>query len=238
MGLLPGVASGDLSNKEGYLVQPTGSLSTTGGGRAVPIYSIVNAATLRNIFLLEEGNTDTKQIVVRPLEPNRLVRIKLAGTCTTGDALCLTSAGKVTRAALAGGGDTLIGYAQDDGVDGENVLLNIADRQAREGYMGVATLAALGSTQGTAAPIVSAPGTLISVTGADTAVGVVLPASTAGARFEVFNNAAATLKIYPPSSGTLNGGSANAAVTVAAKSTTFFRCLDGTDWAAAEAPAA
>jgi hypothetical protein len=71
------------------------------------------------------------------------------------------------------------------------------------------------------------------VTGDDTA-GVILPSSARpGDEFLIYNVAAtAGLKIYPPVNGTINGGSANAAVAIEGKSLGRFVNLDGTNWGA------
>jgi hypothetical protein len=77
-------------------------------------------------------------------------------------------------------------------------------------------VAAAGSTQGTATAIVSNITVLTSVPASS---GVVLPAGvTPGVRFVVLNNTATAATVYPPVGGTLNGGSANAGITVAAAS--------------------
>lgn len=238
-GLFSGVASGDLTGLEGRLVTPTSSTSTVGGGAAVQTYTVSAAATDKNVFVLEEGNGNGKVIALRPLYPDRSVNVVLSGTCTAGDAITLKANGYAQRAALASGGDTLLGYATTDGVDGQILTIRVSDTRKRDGYEPVQTLAAAGSTQNNAATITVAPGGWVNVTGSDSTKGVILPASTAGARFTVYNSVAAvTLNVYPPLSGTIQGGSANAAVTIAAKSTALFLCIDGTDWVATEAPAA
>jgi hypothetical protein len=71
------------------------------------------------------------------------------------------------------------------------------------------------------------------VGGADGDTGVVLPAGVAGQIIEVYNAAAATLKLYPPDdSGTINGGSEGAAISMATKTAATLICMDGTNWGA------
>jgi len=78
----------------------------------------------------------------------------------------------------------------------------------------VATVAAAGSTLATATSMT--PGFVL-VTAADATKGVVLSSSTvAGDVYIIKNNAAAILKVYPVSGGTINAGAASAALSVAA----------------------
>ncbi len=71
---------------------------------------------------------------------------------------------------------------------------------------------------------------VVSTTAAST--GVKLPSNTPiGAEIIVQNNGANALNLFPPtSSGTLNGGSAGAAVTIAAGAGNRCHRLSSTDW--------
>ena len=71
------------------------------------------------------------------------------------------------------------------------------------------------------------------VTGADGATGVKLPTGVAGMRIRVVNTVATTtalLKVYPDAGGAINGGSADAAVTVAPGATATFVCTAALTW--------
>lgn len=94
-------------------------------------------------------------------------------------------------------------------------------------------LAALGTVQGDAAPIV---GIVSLVSGADTAKGVILPATpVVGFRYTIVNTVAATLKLYPGTGDTINATAANTAVVLAASvvtecvaaSTSAWWCSEG-----------
>jgi hypothetical protein len=79
---------------------------------------------------------------------------------------------------------------------------------------GSSTVAALGSSQATAAFIQAAK---TAVTGADGTKAVVLPAGQADDTYKIINtNASNALKIYPPVGGTINSLSVDAAYTLAA----------------------
>lgn len=52
--------------------------------------------------------------------------------------------------------------------------------------------------------------------------GVILPAGAVGDDVFVRNSGANTVKVYPPVGGSINGGTANAAVTLAAGASTRF----------------
>ena len=332
-GVFPAVASGDLTDKEGYLVTPTGSMSGL-----YPIMALVASTTAKPIYVLEDGATNGGQINVRPLDQNRQVRVKLSGSVTVGALLNAASTGKAIYGGAAS--DTIIGYAEESGVDGQlvkvrpiqfgsqqypasetagtkaaggsdqsgataitatitnvtaadgvkgvklpsavggehyvvankaNAILllypatsdqinnqsaNAAIRippygvavcyaedatiwavtvgaEYQNGYQQVVAVSAAGTTQGDG-PITAPSNAFINVTGGDGTKVVTLPVVTAGFRLEIFNNSASNLAVFPGTSGTINGGSANASVTVATKTVSRFISVDGTDWAAAE----
>lgn len=81
------------------------------------------------------------------------------------------------------------------------------------------TLAATGTVVGDAAVVVYQH---TRVSAADGAKGVILPAKSAGANYIITNTANAILKVYPPTGGAIDGGSANASINVAAYSTKVF----------------
>lgn len=91
----------------------------------------------------------------------------------------------------------------------------------------IATVAALGTIQGDAAPI-AVGFTLVS--GADAAKGVKLPDVAAGQACEVKNNAASALKVWPFLGDAINAGGANNAYTMAANTSAIFRKFDGVTW--------
>lgn len=94
----------------------------------------------------------------------------------------------------------------------------------------VATVAAAGSSQGTAAPLTA---DVNNVTGANGTLAVVLPAIEIGKSIEVYNAVATNgLPIYPHTDGTINGGSANAAITIEGKTTARLTRIDATNWSA------
>jgi hypothetical protein len=89
-------------------------------------------------------------------------------------------------------------------------------------------LAAAGAAQGNAAAISAR---FTRVTGADDAKGVILPTPTAGDEYLVFSAQATNgLKIYPNVGGTINEGSANAAVTIEGKTLARFVAWNATTW--------
>jgi len=92
-----------------------------------------------------------------------------------------------------------------------------------------ATVAAAGSSQSDAAAI--AEGFTL-VTAADATKGVKLPAAAAGKVCVVKNSDAANavLKVYPDTSDAINALSANAALSMAAKTSALFVAYDATTW--------
>lgn len=111
------------------------------------------------------------------------------------------------------------------GGSSETVILNCGTQKVT---VGAATAA--GSAQ-TDAGALAYPHNVVSA--ADGTKGVVLPAGATGKVVTVYNSVATNgLKVYPPTSGTINGGSANAAVTIEGKTLALFICDDGTNWSA------
>jgi hypothetical protein len=94
------------------------------------------------------------------------------------------------------------------------------------------SLAALGSSQGTAALVTTSN---VIVTGADGTKGIVLPAGQPGDEILVFNNAASTCPVYPPAGAAITVvgtglGSANAAFSLLTYKSAQFNCLSATQW--------
>ncbi len=122
--------------------------------------------------------------------------------------------------------DGLLGVATDTG----NVYLGRAGANISIGGGTVASLAAAGNSQGTAAAVTNR---VTTVTASDGTKGVILPANVIGRRYSVYNSVATSgLPVYPPSSGTINGGTANAAVTIEGKTLAEFVVLTSTNIAA------
>lgn len=89
------------------------------------------------------------------------------------------------------------------------------------------TLAAAGSAQGDAGTIT---GQLVFVTDADATKGVILPTVTNGKFIIVVNTANAVLKIYPASGEKIQGGTANANISLAAYSVFLCGYKASGDW--------
>ena len=94
------------------------------------------------------------------------------------------------------------------------------------------SLAAAGSTQGTAAAVTAS---IVIATGADGTKGVVLPAGQVGDEIWIFNNAGSTLKVYPPSGAAIavpgtGLGSANAAFSHLTFKTVQYKCVSSAQW--------
>jgi cytoskeletal protein CcmA (bactofilin family) len=94
-------------------------------------------------------------------------------------------------------------------------------------YGVTATITAAGSTQGDAVALTE---TVNVVTTASANQGVKLKSAVAGLKVEIYNNTSANIKVYPNTSDTIDGGSANAAKTLAARSSMILVCSNSTDW--------
>tara|TARA_Y100000817_G_scaffold62698_1_gene47105 strand:+ start:22126 stop:22971 length:846 start_codon:yes stop_codon:yes gene_type:complete len=91
-----------------------------------------------------------------------------------------------------------------------------------------AAVSTAGSSQGDATALTETFNVITTVGGA--AQGVILPTAAAGLTYIVANATATNCKLYPATSDTINGGSANAAVTLPANTTFTLTCKDATDW--------
>ena len=86
------------------------------------------------------------------------------------------------------------------------------------------TLAAAGTTQATAAPVVNDVTTISNNTAAN---GVILPVPTAGQTFYIIPALATNAPlVYPPVGGSINFGTANAGVAITARKMAQFIALD------------
>ena len=107
---------------------------------------------------------------------------------------------------------------------------NSCDIQMQDGevFFSDGEIAAAGTVQGDATAITQQ---VTKVTGADGTKGVVLPTSTAGAVYRIHNSdASSALKLYPQSGGSVNGGTTNVHVTLAAKETAHLMKISSTEW--------
>lgn len=162
-------------------------------------------------------------VSVRMLNCGGSLKAKTGGAVTGLANVFCAASGLVDDAA----GGTPIGQFKSSGSSGQ--LVEFIPAEGIENS-GVASVAAAGSAQGDAALLSIGVNT---VSAADGTKGVILPVGTAGQVVEVYNAVATNgLKIYPATSGTINGGSANAAITTEGKTHAYLRNIDGTNWAA------
>lgn len=94
------------------------------------------------------------------------------------------------------------------------------------------SVAAAGSTVADAGAIAAGSGGLVLATGANATKGVKLPTGAAGDWFTIKNDDAANaiLKVYAASGGKINNGSADAALSMAAKTIATFYCIAADSW--------
>lgn len=118
------------------------------------------------------------------------------------------------------GGDTLVGVASVQTLTNKGIISPVQ------------VLPAAGSSQVDAAAITAVSGALIHATGANAVKGIILPAGQVGKEYVIKNQDAANavLLVYPPTGGSINALSANTAISMAAKASAVFMCIDGTVW--------
>ena len=94
-------------------------------------------------------------------------------------------------------------------------------------YGVTASVSAAGSTQGDATALTE---TVNVVTTASASQGVKLKTAVAGLKVEIYNATTNDIKVYPNTSDSIDGGSANAAKDLPAKTSMVLVCKDATDW--------
>lgn len=90
-----------------------------------------------------------------------------------------------------------------------------------------ATVSAAGSNQSGATALTAIYNIITSVTAGQ---GVALPTASAQLTYTVVNTTATNLLVYPSLADKINGGTVNAAVTLAAGAAVTFIAKDATDW--------
>lgn len=132
-----------------------------------------------------------------------------------------------TVSACSGDAATCLVYHNPVAANPTISSLNVKDSLILE----AATVAAAGSAQGDATALSGA--ILYYETAADGTKGVKLPTPSAGQIVLVYTTVAANgLKVYPASGGAINGGSADAAITMEGKTLAIFIATSATNWAA------
>ena len=120
-GDIPVTAGEDLTGKEDRLVKVAND-----SGQAVAKLPEANSDLA--LFVLIEGAEADKTAALRPLSPERNVRLPLKGTCNPGDTLVLADVataadkGKVRALPAAAGTYRGIAIAEEAGVEGQLVL--------------------------------------------------------------------------------------------------------------------
>ena len=119
------LAGEDLTGKEGCLVR-------MGHDTGVPEVTLPAANSDLALYILMEDGADGKLVTVRPVQPDRNVRLILKGTCNPGDVMVLADVataadkGKVRVLPVAAGTYRGLGIAEQVGVDGQLVLVRPA----------------------------------------------------------------------------------------------------------------
>lgn len=207
--------------KEGYFVTPTGNtvtLEAASGGKYMEMV-LVSAVTDDPIYLLQAGAAASKPIEVLPLSPHRNLRCVAGGTITANELLTVHSDGTAVSAV---NGSTIIGYAEEDAAAGGYVKFRpvspgLVNSTATACNAKLDAVTAAGSGQGDGAMADTSQGAFVVASGGDGTKVITLPAASnaAGYQCEIYNNSASNLPVFPATGGAINGGSANAAVTIA-----------------------
>lgn len=197
-------------------VVPTYTTTETTGGTTI----LTPSSTLTQFFT--GTNTQTVQMPdVSTLVEGTTFRIVNNST----GALTITSSGGNTIDTIAAGDSALLTSIATTGT-GASVWDAQSTTASSGGERTEGTVAAAGTTQGTAAAITD---DAVEVTGADGTKGVILP-NEAAALVSVYNSAGSNLKVYPPSGAKIAGLATNAAYTMSPLGVTIFARVTSTNW--------
>jgi hypothetical protein len=94
----------------------------------------------------------------------------------------------------------------------------------------LSSVVAAGNSQATARPLACKKSALVEVTTVASGTGVILPPAILPAQVTIRNAGANALSVYPQSGGTIDGGSVNAAYSLAAGSSAAFWASSLTNW--------
>lgn len=92
------------------------------------------------------------------------------------------------------------------------------------------TIAAAGTTQATGTAISATDADVFIVSNNDANNGSVLPANAEGKELTIIGSLNAIAKVYPPVGGSINYGTANAAVSLVARKPGRFIAIDALNW--------
>ena len=192
------------------------------GGDVVVLNGIVGVA-VTDIAANELGSLAVEGLFKLPKTTAAWVRGLPVHWNPTGDPDSGTAG---TGAANQLGLGTYAGVCVATAGSGDN--FGIVDLNGQSKLLAVNAVAAAGSAQGDAGALGQG---LSVVSAADGTKGVVLPTAVAGMTVYVKNTAAAVLKVYPASGGTINALSANAAISLASGATpAIFVASSATQW--------
>jgi len=113
-------ANEDLTGKEGRLALIVSDSGT-------PKAALPDDVADRALYVIIEGAAADYNVTLRPLNPDRNVRVKLDSTCVPGDRLTLaaidgTKDGACVKLPAAADDYFVWGIAEESGVDGQEVL--------------------------------------------------------------------------------------------------------------------
>ena len=120
-GDIPVTAGQDLTGKENLLAKLAND-----GGDTVALLPVANSDLA--LFVIVDGDVAGKAASLRPLSPERNVRVTLKATCNPGDVLVLADVatpadiGKIRALPAAAGTYRGLLIAEEAGIDGQSVL--------------------------------------------------------------------------------------------------------------------
>lgn len=200
----------------------TGSFATTIASNAVTLAMMATVATSTFLGRTTAATGNVEALTVAQAK----ALLDLSGT-NTGDQT-ITLSGDVSGSGTSGITTVLANSGVSAG-DYKGVTVNAKGLVTVGLGTTVTGLSAAGTTQGTATAV-TGNFALQEVTTVGSGQGVKLPTATAAIEMTVTNRGANTLLVYPASSGTIDGGSANAAVSVPVNGVVRFIGTSATNW--------
>lgn len=230
VGVIKIIVTGDqttISSDQAYYTSMTGIVAHAGGGQgsATPISAEYNnvtvVATAGDSVVLPVAVAGLRAFIKNNGASNLAVFPSTGGTIDGGSAnASITLAPGTTRM-----------FSAINGTDYESNQAIVTTSNIYTSTTGIT--AHSGGGQGSAVLLTTGYNNVTTVAAAGDSV--LLPPAVAGQFFTVKNNGANNLAVFPSTSGTINGGSANASVTVLPGDTRTFSAINTTDFESTQA---
>jgi hypothetical protein len=214
---------------------PTNANSRIGQRLSVVSSHIITALTLSASGLTVNGLTPSSLAVNQVISYVKVAASTWQRTDGISNASGLPLTGPIITSGLTATGSASNDFSASTGTFKTSTGANTLGGVTIKGATVATPVAAAGSTTTDAAALVAKD--IQTVSSDSAAKGVKLPTGVTGYDFLVINTSATNCKIYPATGGTINGGSADASVTLLASKGVRAVCTAADTWTLFDTPA-